>query len=352
NRNQNRPKLPQTDSVNLSSPYPRKKSTENGNGEIPYFQSTMKWRTWEKNIDQLTVQIDSLEAEIREYRQPATELNKELHKYLGHGAFKLEPKENGYQIMRGNVRADALSEGEKTALALLYFLKSLADQRFALEKGIVVLDDPVSSLDSNALYLAFGYIKERTKNASQLFVLTHNFAFFRLVRNWFHHCKGQRKKDIAKRPARFYMLERIFEPAPPVSTIRRLDPLLEQFESEYQYLFARVVRGAQTSGRISLEEAYMLSNVSRRLLEAFLAFRYPNIPVELHKKMEKVDFEEASKTCIMRFVNVHSHDHIIDEPTHSPAVFNESRAVLNKIIDLIEAEDLQHHKAMIELCDN
>ncbi|MCY4672807.1 MAG: hypothetical protein OXD43_03405, partial [Bacteroidetes bacterium] len=38
NRNQNRPKLPQTDSVNLSSPYPRKKidrKPEWGNSVLP-----------------------------------------------------------------------------------------------------------------------------------------------------------------------------------------------------------------------------------------------------------------------------------------------------------------------------
>lgn len=33
------------------------------------------------------------------------------------------------------------------------------------------------SLDANSRYCAFGYKKERTEDAKQLFVLTHNFGF-------------------------------------------------------------------------------------------------------------------------------------------------------------------------------
>ena len=115
--------------------------------------------------------------------------------------------DTGYTITRGGVSAEFLSEGETTAIALLYFLKSLQDRRFPLANGVIVLDDPVSSLDANALFLAFAFIRERTKDAGQLFILTHNFSFFRQVRHWFHHLKGQKKKDVSKRPARFFMLD-------------------------------------------------------------------------------------------------------------------------------------------------
>ena len=305
--------------------------------------------TLESNINEVSNEIKGLQAEISGHFRPAEELNEELRKYLGYSGFKLEARDNGYQIMRGDVPADSLSEGEKTALALLYFLKSLSDQNFDLNQGVVVLDDPVSSLDSNALYLAFGYIKERTGNAAQLFVLTHNFAFFRLVRRWFHHIKGQKKTDIEKRPSRFYMLERQFEPDSPRTVIRALDPLLEYYESEYHYLFALVFEKAQAEAHIPLNQAYLISNVSRRLLEAFLAFRYPQIPDNLRKKIETVKFEEAKKIRIGRFINTHSHDHIIDEPGHDPAIFCETRSVLNDILDLIKSVDHKHFKAMTEL---
>jgi len=161
---------------------------------------------------------------------------------------RLEIKDTGYAITRGGKPALALSEGEMTAIALLYFLKSLQDKRFDLANGVVVLDDPVSSLDANALYLAFGFMRQRTKDAGQLIIFTHNFTFFRQVRNWFHHLPGQNKRDINQRPARFYMLDCEHDQNGRCASIRRLDPLLEQYESEYHYLFACVYRASKEDG--------------------------------------------------------------------------------------------------------
>src|SRR5262249_42516519 len=142
-------------------------------------------------VERLSTEIIRLEREVIEHLRPAEELNDELQKYLGHNELRLEVKKTGYAITRNGVPAESLSEGESTAIALLYFLKSLQDRSFNLSQGVVVLDDPVSSLDANALYLAFGFIRERTKDAGQLFIFTHNFTFFRQVRNWFYHLKGQ-----------------------------------------------------------------------------------------------------------------------------------------------------------------
>jgi wobble nucleotide-excising tRNase len=303
----------------------------------------------EQDVKQLMGAIGSLEREIVEHRQPAEELNEDLRKYLGHDELSLRVKETGYQLLRHGQLAEALSEGECTALALLYFLKSLRDRRFDLRHGVVVLDDPVSSLDANALYLAFGFIRHRTQDAGQLFVLTHNFQFFRQVRNWFHHQKGQNKKDINQRPARFYMLDRVPGANPRCTALRALDPLLEQYESEYHYLFACVYRAANATGETELEQNYGLPNVARRLLEMFLAFRRPQIAGELWQKLKDVTFDEAKKVRIARFVHTHSHGDTVGEPEHDPSLLSEARAVLADLLELIGAEDAQHFTAMVSL---
>ena len=102
---------------------------------------------------------------------------------------------------------------------------------------VVVLDDPVSSLDANALFLAFGFIRERTQDAGEIFILTHNFSFFRNVKHWLHNMSGQRRGNVNDRPARLYMLEWQFGTTTTqrLSTLRPLDPLLEWYESEYHY---------------------------------------------------------------------------------------------------------------------
>ncbi len=306
-------------------------------------------RSAEREVQHLDDEITRLEREIVEHRQPADELNEDLRKYLGHDELRLDIKETGYTITRGCEPAFALSEGEMTAIALLYFLKSLKDRRFDLANGIVVLDDPVSSLDSNALYLAFGFIRERTKDAGQLFILTHNFSLFRQVRNWFHHLKGQRKKEINKRPARFFMLECMPQETGRSAALRVLDPLLERYESEYQYLFSRIYQAANATGRICLEESYSLPNMARRMLETFLAFRQPGLSGELWQKVQELHFDEAKKTRILRFLNTYSHSADLQEPEHDPSVLAEAGPVLSDLLELMKSEDPKHYEEMVRL---
>lgn len=303
----------------------------------------------EGELSRLTKEIDKLEREIIEHRQLAEELNEDLRKYLGHDELRLEVKETGYSVTRNGQPAYNLSEGETTAIALLYFLKSLLDRSFDIEHGVVVLDDPVSSLDANALYFAYGFIRERTQDAGQLFILTHNFTFFRQVRNWFHHLKGQKKKVVAQRPARFYMLDCARDGDQRCAIIRPLDPLLEEYESEYQYLFARIYRAASTPAPTALEDSYILPNMARRLLESFLAFRRPATSGDLWQKMQSVAFDGAKKLRILRFLNIHSHSDSIGEPEHDPSLLAEAGSVLNDLLEFIEAQDKAHFDAMVKL---
>ncbi len=297
-------------------------------------------------VVRLKTEIARLEREIVEHRRPAEELNDDLRKYLGHSELRLEIKDTGYTITRSGIAAQALSEGETTAIALLYFLKSLKDRRFDLAKGVVLLDDPVSSLDANALYLAFGFIRERTKDAAQLFILTHNFTFFRQVRNWFYNLKGKDKKQ-----ARFYMLDCASDGNQRCSTIRPLDPLLKDYESEYHYLFARIYRGAAGPTPAVLEDNYILPNMARRLLEAFLAFRQPRASGKLWQKVTDAKFDEAKKLRILRFLDTHSHGDAIGEPEHDPSLLGEAGSVLKNLLEFIQAQDPAHFAAMVELVE-
>ena len=305
-----------------------------------------------KEIQRVSDEIAKVERDIVEHRRPAEELNEDLRKYLGHDELQLEIEKTGYKIIRHEKPAEGISEGEMTAIALLYFLKSLQDRRFDLEKGVVVLDDPVSSLDANALYYAFGFICEHTSNAKQLFILTHNFTFFQQVRNWFHHLKGQNKRDTNQRPARFYMVDCVHDGRRRCSKLIALDPLLEQYDSEHHYLFARIYRKVKDSSQGAFEEYYVFPNMARRVLEAFLAFRHPQIAGELWEKLRLVQFDESKKTRILRFVHTHSHSGAVGEPEHDPSILCETNSVLKDLLDFIQAQDPEHFLAMEQLITN
>ncbi len=306
----------------------------------------------EQDVRRLINEIERLEREIVEHRRPAEELNDDLRKYLGHGELQLAIMDTGYSIMRNGVPADMLSEGEMTAIALLYFLKALEDRGFDKLNGVVVLDDPVSSLDANAMHLAFSLMRERTADAGQLFVLTHNFAYFRQVRNWLHHGVNKKRKNPAKHKARFYMLQCAEESGKRTSVLCPLDPLLLTYESEYHFLFASVYRFANGPMPDGLEACYGLPNVARRLVESFLAFRHPGAFDNLWGALREVSTsDEARKGRILNFVQTHSHGPGTGQPEHDPSILGESRSILREVLALIESEDSEHYAAMKNLVD-
>lgn len=293
--------------------------------------------------------IEELERDILEHHRAADELTAELRAYLGRDELRFETKDNGYALTRNGEYVAHLSEGERTAIAFLYFLKSLQDKSFDLENGIVVIDDPVSSLDDNALFSAFGHMKERTKEAGQIFIFTHSFSFFRLVKDWFHHLPGQRKKKIEDRPARFFLLRsRRHANGSRTSELGHVDRLLEEHESEYQYLFKRVYEEAHRDDVVELEHHYGLPNVARRLLEAFLAFRFPEMSGELYRRLERVSFDNAKKTRILRLLHTYSHADAISDPGHDLSLLAETQPVLRDLLELMEAVDKEHYDGLIK----
>ena len=294
----------------------------------------------------LKTEVREIEKDIEEHRRPADELNADIRSYLGRDELTFEIQGSGYQISRNGTPAKNLSEGERTAIAFLYFLKSLGDKSFSLKDGIVIIDDPVSSLDSNALFHAFGFMKDRTKDAGQLFILTHSHAFFRQVKNWFNHLPNQNKKDVTVRPGRFYMLTSNVNGGNRSSSISKLDSLLHEYESEYHYLFSLVYEAANSEEETGLQQNYHLPNIARRLLESFLAFRQPSKSGELRQQLDLIDFDVAKKTRILRFLHTHSHAGQISDPEHDPSILIETKQVLSDLLCLIQKDDDRHFDQM------
>lgn len=294
----------------------------------------------------LRTEVREIEKDIEEHRRPADELNADICSYLGRDELTFEIQGSGYQISRNGTPAKNLSEGERTAIAFLYFLKSLGDKSFSLKDGIVLIDDPVSSLDSNALFHAFGFMKDRTKEAGQLFILTHSHSFFRQVKNWFNHLPNQNKKDVNVRPGRFYMLTSNVTGGNRSSSISKLDSLLHEYESEYHYLFSLVYEAANSEEEAGLQQNYHLPNIARRLLESFLAFRQPSKSGELRQQLDVIDFDVAKKTRILRFLHTHSHAGQISDPEHDPSILIETKQVLNDLLCLIQKDDDRHFDQM------
>jgi wobble nucleotide-excising tRNase len=310
-------------------------------------------------ISYLQYEVQKLDSEIKEHRRPAEQINADLASYLGRKDISLAVEDAGYRIMRDGEPATNLSEGEKTALAIIYFLKSLEDREFDKTKGIVVIDDPVSSLDANALYYAFSFIQDRTKDVGQLFIMTHNFGFLRLVRKWLFRVNKTKKKT--KQEARMYMLNCLGFSSGRRTELATLDKLLSEYESEYSYLFSQILKGAkEVPGEI--EKFYHYPNIARRVLEAFLAFRLPNsahtwennsFKSDMHVYLHEVGFDKAKTIRILNFLNAHSHNARPDDSVdHDESILLETPRVLLDVLALMEHADSNHCTEMKKLINS
>jgi wobble nucleotide-excising tRNase len=125
-----------------------------------------------------------------------------------------EASEKGfYKIVREDLSEvkETLSEGERTFITFLYFfqlLKGSIEGSGISKDKVVVFDDPISSLDSNILFVVSNLIKEviqdcrQGKNGiKQVFVLTHNIYFHKEVTSRFG-------KDNGKRPIETFWIVR------------------------------------------------------------------------------------------------------------------------------------------------
>ncbi|MCC2638623.1 MAG: hypothetical protein K0Q68_2342 [Moraxellaceae bacterium] len=305
----------------------------------------------QNRLVEIDAEIAQLEAAIRQHLKAADELTRDMASYLGREELQFFAHDTGYLIRRNGQPASNLSDGERTAVSFIYFLKSLEDTGFDLANGVVVIDDPVSSLDANSIYCAFGFMKSRLKSAGQLFVLTHNFTFFRQVNNWL--IQRQRADDNAKRvrDSQMYMLRAVGSGNSRNAGITALDSLLKDYQSEYHYLFQLVHQGARLAAEDGMDTLYGMPNVARRLLESVMTFKYPAKAGKLQQQLDSVDgFDEAKRARIIRFTHSYSHNGVIGEFEHDLSIVAEGPEILRDVLELVRHVDGHHYDKMIELC--
>lgn len=153
------------------------------------------------NMTQVKDRIRDKEREIRDLEKQTTSIQPTINAIndillrFGFDSFKLAVADDGkhYKLVRqnGDDARMTLSEGESTFVVFLYFyhlLKgSIAESGITTDR-VVVFDDPVSSLDSDILFMVSSLIKDVCENArtgtghiKQVFVMTHNVYFHKEV---------------------------------------------------------------------------------------------------------------------------------------------------------------------------
>lgn len=157
--------------------------------------------------------------------------------------------------------ATALSEGDKRTLAFAFFVAStLADPKLATR--IVVVDDPMCSLDLNRRHHTRSILKKLHAKAEQLIVLAHDPYFIRDLRD------ALRKEDPST-PISFLQL--VLAPADYTSFAPfEVDKECESAYFQHHRLLNECVAGVSPDAR-------SVAKAIRPMLEGYLHRRFPGL---------------------------------------------------------------------------
>lgn len=305
-----------------------------------------------KRISGLNKTINSLDQHLREISQSITDKEREvtnihetadsinsLLRRSGFSSFSLKvtSDKKSYQIERNNgtLVDNTLSEGEANFLAFLYFFHLCSGSYKTdgtLENRIIVIDDPITSMDSEILFTVSMLVRQLARSArqsngtiKQLFVLTHNISFHREVT---FIRKGEGDPETS-----YFTINKVAGGS--VIQKHRHNPVASTYELLWKDLF-RPDCSSLTA-----------QNISRRIIETFSKFIGEFEADDIVQQMESPSREIAH--ALLAWANAGSHDPFDDETfMNSQATTEIQKDVLRQVFEAAGYQD--HYNRMIELC--
>ncbi|NYE47186.1 wobble nucleotide-excising tRNase [Spinactinospora alkalitolerans] len=328
-------------------------------------------REHDSTIEELDERVRGMEAELERCRAVLREthqeeldpyhflqrLNDDISSLLGHRELVFDYRDQRYQVLRAGEPARNLSEGEKTAIALLYFLQSLEEQGRALKNTVVVVDDPVSSLDERLMFGVYSELQTRLDpgvHCRQLIVLTHSYEF---LRHWAKDLKRGKTPEKRRENATLHWMKSVEQDRVGATAARRPvlvsddleGPQAKILESEYFHLFRRAALGlleARTGKSIDadIRIATSVPNDARKLLEQFLGFKFPMQAPNFTNLAEKLSADSQRRTRLVRFLHGKSHNR--PGGGFRPVANAEATTVITDVFALMHEADPEHYVQM------
>jgi wobble nucleotide-excising tRNase len=299
---------------------------------------------YEKRIADIIAHNEVLEAQISAAHRGKDELNAYIIGFLGRDELKIDivsvDGKDKFTLKRNDKIALNLSGGEKTAIALSYFLTKLKEDK--IEDCIVWIDDPVSSLDSNHIYHVFALISnvffnENKLLCKQIFVSTHNFEFYNLL-------KDSNQFAVKSKQTGKYLIRRLNKTT---SKLLTLPKQLELYKSEYQYLFKILYDFSIDENKDDNPFLLALPNVIRKFLESYTSARLPK-SIGLEDRIRQLFLNDVTSKEILKFIHSHSHFiGIMQQGKHDDTIYL-CETIVSHIIDWLKNNDQMHYQALLD----
>lgn len=245
----------------------------------------------------ISLQIQDLETRVKSIAKGKEVCNQYIKLLLHREDIKIETTEDGYfTLKRANRNAKNLSEGEKSAIAFAYFLVLLESDIEKLKQSIIVIDDPISSLDANHIAQVSSLINsfffrrnidntnpDKVANCfSQLFILTHNFEFYNFIHDA-NNIKRKKKevnadgKTIDVPALNEYLVKK-------TSQTIDMPKSLSAYKSEYVYLWKQICDYKEKGYPEDLN--YIMPNIVRRFVEIYTLIKLPGNHDEIDNRVK------------------------------------------------------------------
>lgn len=306
---------------------------------INSLQSQMQTKEAEKATK--TAKRDSVQAEITGVEATVATINTLLSSF-GFTGFQLAESDTKgfYKIVRedGSDAQKTLSEGEKTFITFLYFYHLLngGDSELnIMTDRVIVIDDPISSLDSDILFIVSNLTRKlmhkvgaKTNHIKQVFILTHNVYFhkevtFNLAQGYRSICK---KTDLT-----FWMVRKVDG----ISSCKKYK--VNPIKTSYELLWDEL--------RNENRSSHTIQNTLRRILENY--FKILGGHDNFDTVIDQFDGDDK-KVCRSLFAWIHDGSHSIYDDLHVSC--NEEQIdtylkVFRMIFD--KTDHLAHYKMMM-----
>lgn len=292
-------------------------------------------------------ELKDLDDEIRKLQQsvvstrPVIDRINALLERSGFTSFKIVEStelEHGYMLSRdtGQVHENTLSEGERTFIAFLYYYHLLDGRTSssASSSVLAVIDDPISSLDSDVLFVVSALVRElleRTQdhkgNLRQVVVLTHNV--------YFHKEVTQVRFNDTSQGRAYYVINKSLH-SPSSIELYQNNPISTEYERLWGEI-RRAIAGESTS-------VVGLENILRRILESY--FRILGGGIWEDEMASRLDpHERPILNSLFNWVNEGSHS-IFEDVHYSPGKPSLER-YLNVFRRVFEVTGHQGHYTMM-----
>ena len=259
----------------------------------------------QKEIEDVDEEISILRSSYSNTSEVANKIN-QLLAAVGFSRFRLgvvDQARGSYRIIResGVPAFDSLSEGERSFICFAYFWESLfgSDASGGVPEDVVaVIDDPISSMDSDVLFIVAQFIREATidiiedkSNLRQLIVLTHNTQF---------HREAAYSNDRSSSYRRYFRLIKNLDGFTSV----RADGGESKIRGTYALLWDAVVEAARDNSDSALVHIGVC-NVVRRIVEWY--FRTVGDVKDYRRPSGLVSVEEKIIATFHVWANAGSH---------------------------------------------